>query len=354
MRGIVSFHPVDVEFYGSIVGPLLGGGKIDPAPFLAASLALRDRWAAARRHARALENALIVAEPPAPDPGASLFQRVKTQVIALDHKVDAITAKLQRAIDPDLHLHGRPFLITESSASAVAEWVEEFRRASSDSAAEGLALEQIVRLDPAIARAFPPEAAEPLSGDLQLRSELLGLLRDLHELGKAARTGETWVHEHGPKRPAMQVLQDELSWRATWLHSRARPFWIGRDVDGLVTICRAAGMPVPSCVTTAAPLFETAVGGFPSLAETFHLELEAARDVGAYVPPAGLDELIEFLTAEGAAIIRVATRHGEGPAATVLLRKIRECATYARQHGLGYLEASGILPPDLEDVEQLA
>jgi hypothetical protein len=32
----------------------------------------------------------------------------------------------------------------------------------------------------------------------------------------------------------------------------------------------------------------------------------------------------------------------------VLLRKIRECASYARRHGLGYLEAAGIPTPDEE------
>jgi len=34
--------------------------------------------------------------------------------------------------------------------------------------------------------------------------------------------------------------------------------------------------------------------------------------------------------------------------ATALMRKIKECAVYAHHHGFGYLEASGLLPPDRE------
>jgi hypothetical protein len=35
--------------------------------------------------------------------------------------------------------------------------------------------------------------------------------------------------------------------------------------------------------------------------------------------------------------------------ATSLLRKIKECAVYAKKNGLGYLEASGVVPPERED-----
>ena len=41
---------------------------------------------------------------------------------------------------------------------------------------------------------------------------------------------------------------DEIPWRAVRLHARVVPFWVGRDVDGLETICRAAGVPAPDCL----------------------------------------------------------------------------------------------------------
>jgi hypothetical protein len=39
---------------------------------------------------------------------------------------------------------------------------------------------------------------------------------------------------------------------------------------------------------------------------------------------------------------------GEGEMATSLLRKMKECSVYAHRRGWGYLEASGILPPERE------
>jgi hypothetical protein len=73
-------------------------------------------------------------------------------------------------------------------------------------------------------------------------------------------------------------------------------------------------------------------------------ELTGPRTVGGYVPAEDLPQLLEFLKESGARIIQAAARAGEGPACTRLLKKIRECATYAAGHGLGYLEAAGIYP----------
>ena len=60
--------------------------------------------------------------------------------------------------------------------------------------------------------------------------------------------------------------------------------------------------------------------------------------------PADVPGVLEFLSAQGGKIIAAAAQFGEGPACAALLRKIKECATYALKHSLGYLEASGILP----------
>ena len=87
---------------------------------------------------------------------------------------------------------------------------------------------------------------------------------------------------------------------------------------------------------------------FPALKDSLGLELKRSRDVGAFVGPSEVPDLIQFLADNGAKIITAATRGGEGAMATALLRKIKECAVYAHRHGFGYLEASGILPPERE------
>ncbi|HKB14924.1 MAG TPA: hypothetical protein VKF62_02615, partial [Planctomycetota bacterium] len=66
--------------------------------------------------------------------------------------------------------------------------------------------------------------------------------------------------------------------------------------------------------------------------------------------PADVPGVLEFLNAQGGRIIAAAAQLGEGPACGSLLRKIKECMTYAAKHKLGYLEGSGILPEVEEPV----
>jgi hypothetical protein len=96
-------------------------------------------------------------------------------------------------------------------------------------------------------------------------------------------------------------------------------------------------------------LFAEACESFPTLKASLRLEMSRPKDVGAFVAPAEVPQLIEFLGAQGTRIIGAAARAGEGPMATSLLRKIKECAVYAKKNGLGYLEASGVIPPERED-----
>jgi hypothetical protein len=130
------------------------------------------------------------------------------------------------------------------------------------------------------------------------------------------------------------------------MHARVAPFWLARDVDGLETICRAAGVRAPDCLSPAWRVFAGACEEYPALKESLGLELRRPRDVGAFVAPGEVGQLLVFLGDHGARIIGAATRGGEGAMATALLRKIKECAVYAQRHGCGYLEGSGILPPE--------
>jgi hypothetical protein len=121
-------------------------------------------------------------------------------------------------------------------------------------------------------------------------------------------------------------------------------------VDGLDTVCGAAGVEPPDVLVPPLRLFVRVFEDFPELKNSLRLELEGERSIGAFATPEDVPQLLEFVVSSGAAIIRVATQHGEGPACTVLLKKIRECLAYAAKHGMGYLEGAGLLPPHQVDV----
>ena len=350
MKGVVAFLPIDLARFDELIAPLLAGRKVNPEDYLNRALRTRQTYRQARRHANGLDMLLAESEPPELEQGATFLRKVKFHLEKLDHEVDELHRRARELVDADLLLEGRPFFITDGSANGVADRVDAYNQAVTPEDVDRVASEQMRKLDEKLAGGVEPGDALDVSADLTYRADLLKALKDVYDIAQAARTDESWSGgPRGGRRPGAEVLVDEVPWRAIWIHSRAVPFWIGYDVDGLETVCRAAGVVPPDVLVPAWRPFAEACEEFPDLKETLHLELRGARDVGAFVSPSDVPALLEFLTTEGARIIRIATQHGEGRACTTLLKKIRECATYAAKHGMGYLEASGIQPPDLPD-----
>ena len=348
MKGYVSFHPIDLAFFDELIAPLVAGRKVNPDEFLRRAVLFRRNSWVARGYATAVSQFAAASEPPTADPGASPWRRLRANLERIDYRPDELSRKAAQGFDADLHLDGRPFFIAEGSAERVAAAVEAYAAAESEPAAAKLARDQVARIDADLAREIGPAEIPDLSSDLGYRSDLLRLLTKIHDLGRAAREGRTFADDDDAPRPATEALPEALPFRAVAMHARGTPFWIGRDVDGLETICRAAGVRAPDCLSPAWRVFAESCEAYPSLKESLGLELRRPKDVGAFVSPGEVDQLLHFLADHGARIINAAARGGEGAMATSLLRKMKECAVYAQRHGLGYLEASGILPPDRE------
>ena len=348
MRGIVSFHAVDLELFDRLIGPLMVGEKVNPDEFLDAALRVRRAEWHVKRHKRALANLLASLEPP-PPPEGTVWQKLRTRLERLDHKADPAALLAAEKVDPDLHLLGRPFLIFEGSAERVSAVVDEFAQAAGDAALDALVLEQLLRLDARLGPQLEPVELTDPTAALTLRNALLEELKALHTAARRARDGLTGA--------ASSTDLARLALLAVEAHARATPFWIGRDVDGLETLCEAAGIDPPGVLAPAWRPFAAAIDALPALRDALTAALDGPRAVGAFVAPDDVPELLAFLNAEGARIIQAATRAGEGATCSTLLRKIRECAHHAKRHGRGYLEASGLLPawfdPD-DDVEGLS
>lgn len=346
MKGYVSFHPIDLSFFDDLIAPLVMGRKVDPEAFVRRATRLRRNAWVARRFASTLDRLIAESVPPETDPGASRWTRLRANIERIDFKADPLARKAANAIDPDLHLDGRPFFIAEGSAEKVAAAVDAFASAETESAVEKLTRTQIALLDAELSSSVVPDEIYDPSSDPSYRSELLSSLTKIHELARLAREGRSFLDGDADPRPAVEALPEVLPWLALSMHARVAPFWIGRDVDGLETICRAAGVQAPDCLSPAWRVYGEACEAFPSIRDALGLEVRRPRDIGAFVAAEEVGELLSFLTENGARIIAAAARGGEGPAATSLLRKIKECAVYAQRHGYGYLEASGILPPE--------
>jgi hypothetical protein len=348
MTGYVSFHPIDLAVFDELIAPLVAGRKVNPEAFLQRAATQRRNGWVARRFAVAIEQLAAASEAPKPDPSASPWQRLRANLERIDYRPDEMARRVARGFDPELHLDGRPFFIVEGSAEKVAAAVDAYASAETEAAADRIARRQVALLDAELGAEVAPADIDELGSDLGYRGDLLGLLQKIYELSRAAREGAAWSDGDAPPRPAADLLPHELPWRALSMHARIAPFWIARDVDGLETICRAAGVRAPDCLSPAWRVFAGACEAHPALKDALGLELRRPHDVGAFVAPDEVGQLLTFLSDQGARIIGAAARGGEGAMATALLRKIKECAVYAQRHGYGYLEGSGILPPERE------
>lgn len=349
MKGTVSFHPLDLSIFDDLLSPLLSGKKVNPEKFVSDAIRIRRNAWQARRYPRALETALSTAEPPPADPNAGLWQGLRARMERYDYRPSEITKRALAAVEPDLHLHGRPFFVAEGTPERVAEAVDAFAEAPSVEAVDGVAKAQLAKLDPVLAKDLEPEDGPPVSSEMTFRSDILAELTRLHDLAGASRQAQTWSKGEQAGRPAIQVLQERLAWISVSLHARVVPFWTAVDVDGIETVCRATGIDPPNVLAPPWRLFPDTIEEFPSLRESLHAELTTVRDVGAFVSAGDVPELLDFVTRNGARIISAATKQGEGATCKNLLRKIRECAAYAAKHGFGYLEASGVQAPDHAD-----
>lgn len=342
MRGIVSFHPIDMKFFDGLIGPLTVGEKVNPEQFLATAVRARATDWYAKRYKRALETLLTLLEPPPPPAEGSMWEKVRSRLERFDYKPDPTAKMIDGKIDPDLHLYGRPFLICEVSTDRVSTIVEEFLAADGDSAREALVLEQLLRVNRELGAALEPALVREPTSEMAYRNEMLDSLKSLYGLARTSQGGADG--DSGPLMSVAGMNPSELTWTAVHLHSRAVPFWIGRDVDGLETVCQSAGVEPPSFLAPAWRLFSPMIEVHPEFRDGLTSELRADKDLGAFVSAEDVPELLAFLNSHGARIIQVATRHGVGPTCTTLLRKIRECAHYAQRRGMGYLEACGIFP----------
>jgi len=343
MQGTVSFHPLDLGFFDELIQPLMAGEKINPEDFIERAQRLRCAAWTAGAYIRVLERLLEEVEPPPTPTEGSLWFKVRSRLERLDYRPDPASLTVARKIDPELHLRGRPFLISEGSADRVSTLVGEYSTTVGDAALQSLVVEQLARLDRSLVQQVQPEREPQPSPDSHYRTELLDRLREIFEVTRAASQGEMWAMPgDARRRPAVEILAQRVPWLAVTAHSRAVPFWVARNLDGLETICRAAGVQPPDVLVPARRLFGAACDEFPLLRESLHTELEGPRDIGAFVAPNDVLALLDFLAERGSGIIKAASGAGEGATCATLLRKIRECAAHAGAHGWGYLEAVGI------------
>jgi hypothetical protein len=353
MARIISFHAVSLEFFDETIEPLTVGGKINPESFVDDATRLRRTDWQVKGYKLRLSQLLEDLVPPPPPTEGGVWHKLRARLEQLDFKPDPTAKRIEGKVDPDIHLWGRPYLIFENSADRVSMFIDDYGDAAGEPAVESLILEQLVRLDPKLPTELEPVELREPDADLTYRNELLDGLKSVHGIARDLEPGSAPNTLLTTRDTTGSRLGTELPWRSVWLHSRTHPFWIGRNIDGLASVCQSAGVEPPSVLVPCWRLFAGAIERFPELRELLTPDLEQERDVGGFVAPSDIGELNAYLNQNGSRIIQAATREGVGPLCATMLKKVRECTHHAQRLGRGYLEASGILPVsyDPEDFE---
>lgn len=351
---LISFHAVSVEFFDDTIGPLVSGGKINPESFVEAATRIQRTDWRVKGYRMRLERLLESLTPPPPPAEGTLWTKLRARLEQFDYKPDPVARRIEGKLDPELHLWGRPFLVVEHSAERVSLCVDDYGDAADDAAVDSLVLQQLLRIDPKLPSELEPLSTGEPAAEMTYRNELLDRLKAIHAMargGAGGADGTTPLLTTGPAGSDRAAA--DLPWLAVWLHSRAHPFWIGRDIDGLESVCHAAGIEPPAVLVPCWRLFSAGIERFPELRDSLTAELQRDEDVGGFVAPTDVPELIAFLNQYGSRIIQAATREGVGAICSAMLKKVRECAHHAQRHGRGYLEASGIFPVSFrpEDLE---
>ena len=116
MRGTVSFHPIDTEFFDRLIQPLVAGEKVNPEAYVSRVLRVRSASVLVRRYQWTLARLIEESEPPPAPESAGRWQKLRTWMERIDYKVDPLAKLVAGCVNPDLHLNGRPFLIADGSA----------------------------------------------------------------------------------------------------------------------------------------------------------------------------------------------------------------------------------------------
>jgi hypothetical protein len=276
-----------------------------------------------------------------------MWDKIKTNLARFDHRPPSSSAAPRWRSTRPLHWEGRPFFVSDGALDRIADIVEAYREAPSETEAGMLAQQQLAKLDPSWARRSTGRRAV----DRQRSPVPPGPARTAqaaprHRPRRARRRGVAIARRRQP--PAVEVLCDELPWRAVHLHSRVVPV-LERAATSMAWR-RSAAPPTsrrPTPLVPAWRLFADSCEQTPALKDRLPSRAGLAarrRGLRSHRRPCPTLLVVPRAIAAHGSSPRAA-RAGEGPAAGALLRKIKECATYAAKEGFGYLEASGIEPP---------
>jgi hypothetical protein len=275
--------------------------------------------------------------------------------------------------DSDLHYWGRPFFISADSTEDVLSIYQQYLETAPDDSdrLQALIARSIHHLEEQrtfVRSETSPEAIEvlnqffPLSEHLELEEDREYLTQNklrqragqtLHLLREAYQKRDQEVQlpifggrqTETPRRILSSALNEMVNFAAILL-----PGWMGRGYVWPTALFEKIGVDVSHIFEKPTALFEPLLSELTELHDELHPSIPANFSLGGYVPPDKIGEFVELLHQHKWDLVFAWEEDGADrnlePAQlaewTPDWLKIVEPATYAQQHGLGFIEAAEI------------
>ncbi len=247
--------------------------------------------------------------------------------------------------NPDLHVWGRPFLITDRDPAAISSSIDAYLEVPIERV-DALAERMIAALDPHLAG---PGIVKPSAeGDLPDDDDLILGIRGNLDLFRAARAtivagDREVVAPDGRVHDARALFASDFPLTAVTFAAQFRPGWMARGYGWPTQLFAEIDVDTSALFTMPTDLFAPLLGEIPEIEEQLATTIQQNYSLGGYVAPSGVPTLLELLDRHSLAIDDWARSEGWGDdGAQSYLVGIREAALDAQRRGFGFLEATEI------------
>jgi hypothetical protein len=330
----VSHHPLDLRFLEGTLLPALrtGGGE-----------GLDDLRAHALRLARVryVAKAWALGATKVEEPSAPLAPRVVTpkpsfmsRLLGRGERHEAAPAPMPpertSRFDSDLHVWGRPFLVTADAPADISRQIDAWLEVAPDDA-DDLARAMLDGLERGLASRVEPELEGGMPTDEQFASFVAAALDPCREVLAAIDEGRTFRTADGDEVDPLDVAAQELPFALLRVASWFRPGWMDRGHVWPSLVLPKAGLAAPfEPLDVLASLRDA----HPSLPAATKTTIALNYEVGGMLPADRVPHVLREIETRREAIA--------DEASATSARKLVEALSDAAARGLAFVEATEI------------
>ena len=245
------------------------------------------------------------------------------------------------AFQPDLHLWGRPFLITVANPLEVSEAIDEYL-AADEAGTDAIAARMVEHLAPGMADRARPADDDYLSVKVtsDLHEQARRPLDELRDVYKACREGQTITIED-EEVDAQETFIGSAPLALLAFYSNLQPGWMARGYVWPTQLLACVGVRF-KLFETPVHLIQPLVDEIPSMATSLHNTITENYMVGGYIRAENVRAWREGLEWASGRILGAAVKEDDADHCQIVLQKLTEAVADAERRGYAFVEATEV------------